>query len=127
MGICPGNRRGIAPAAPVLGGPRRGSMAGMHGRGGSRGPRGERGGPTVLELHSPGKRRAAREIPRLVAAGIAICWRAGRRELITLGVLELLSGAGVAAEVVVGRQVLQGVLLTGDAASGAGAGPGGGG
>src|SRR5579864_4896866 len=70
-------------------------MAGMHGRGGGRAPGGKRAGPTIYELHSHGKRRSAREIPRLVAAGIGICWRAGRRELITLGVLELLSGAGV--------------------------------
>ena len=98
----------------------------MHGRGGGRAPGGKRAGPTIYELHSHGKRRSAREIPRLVAEGIAICWRAGRRELITLGVLELLSGAGVAAEVVVGRQVLQAFLLTGDAASSGGAGSGGG-
>jgi hypothetical protein len=96
----------------------------MHGRGGGRAPGGKRAGPTIYELHSHGKRRSAREIPRLVAAGIAICWRAGRRELITLGVLELLSGAGVAAEVVVGRQVLQAFLLTGDAASSGGGGIG---
>jgi ATP-binding cassette, subfamily B, bacterial len=72
----------------------------------------KRAGPTIYELNSRGKRGSAREIPRLVAAGVAICWRAGRRELITIGVLELLSGVGVAAEVVVGRQVLQGILLT---------------
>src|SRR5580692_10236129 len=59
-------------------------------------------------------------------AGTELCWRAGRRELITLGVLELLSGAGVAAEVVVGRQVLQAFLLTGGAAgSGGSSGSGG--
>jgi ATP-binding cassette, subfamily B, bacterial len=83
----------------------------MHMPGGARSPGGRRAGPTIYELHSRGKRRSAREIPRLVAAGIAICWRAGRRELITMGALELLSGAGVAAQVVVGRQVLQAVLL----------------
>jgi hypothetical protein len=70
----------------------------MHGRGGGRAAGGKRAGPTIYELHSRGKRRSAREIPRLAAAGVGICWRAGRRELITLGVLELLSGAGVAAE-----------------------------
>src|ERR1700722_15948525 len=118
-------RRRPLPAGG-LPGPRRGSMAGMDGRGGGGAPGGKRAGPTIYELHSHGKRRSAREIPRLVAAGIAICWRAGRRELITLGLLELLSGAGVAAEVVVGRQVLQGFLLTGDAASSGGAGSGGG-
>jgi ATP-binding cassette, subfamily B, bacterial len=92
----------------------------MHMPGGARSPGGRRAGPTIYELHSRGKRRSAREIPRLVAAGIAICWRAGRRELITMGALELLSGAGVAAQVVVGRQVLQAVLLADHAVGSAG-------
>src|SRR5579862_1439887 len=105
----------VRAVAESLGASRRGSMAGMHGRGGGRAAGGKRAGPTIYELHSRGKRRSAREIPRLVAAGVAICWRAGRRELITLGLLELLSGVGVAAEVVVGRQVLQAFLLTGGA------------
>jgi ATP-binding cassette, subfamily B, bacterial len=83
----------------------------MHGSGGGRSAGRKRAGPTIYELNSRGKRGSAREIPRLVAAGVAICWRAGRRELITIGVLELLSGVGVAAEVVVGRQVLQGILV----------------
>jgi ATP-binding cassette, subfamily B, bacterial len=87
-------------------------MAGMHVFGGGRSAGGKRAGPTIYEINSRGKRRSAREIPRLVAAGVAICWRAGRRELITIGVLELLSGVGVAAEVLVGRQVLQAILLT---------------
>ena len=39
----------------------------MHGRGGGRAPGGKRAGPTIYELHSHGKRRSAREIPRLVA------------------------------------------------------------
>jgi hypothetical protein len=102
-------------------------MTGMHGRGGGRAAGGKRTGPTIYDFHSRGKRRSAREIPRLAAAGVGICWRAGRRELITLGVLELLSGVGVAAEVVVGQQVLQAFLLTGGAAgSGGSSGSGGG-
>jgi hypothetical protein len=32
-----------------------------------------------------------------VAAGVGITWRAGRRELITMTALELLSGIGVTA------------------------------
>jgi ATP-binding cassette, subfamily B, bacterial len=83
----------------------------MHVSGGGRSAGGKRAGPTIYELNSRGKRGSAREIPRLVAAGVAICWRAGRRELITIGVLELLSGIGVAAEVVVGRHVLQAILV----------------
>ena len=48
-----------------------------------------------------------------VAAGLAITWRAGRRELITMAVLELLSGVGVAVEVIVGRRALEAILVTG--------------
>ncbi len=71
---------------------------------------GKRAGPTIFEFNARGQRRSPREIPRLVAAGVAITWRAGRRELITIAALELLSGIGVAAEVVVGRRVLEAVL-----------------
>src|SRR5260370_24549923 len=77
---------------------------------GSRG--GKRAGPTIYEVNASGEGRSAREIPRLVAAGLAITWRAGRRELITMAVLELLSGVGVAAEVVVGRRLLAAILAT---------------
>ena len=55
--------------------------------------------------------RAARLVR--VAAGLAITWRAGRRELITMAVLELLSGVGVAVEVIVGRRALEAILVTG--------------
>jgi ATP-binding cassette subfamily B protein len=79
--------------------------------GGSR-PGGKHAGPTIYEMNSPGKGRSARELPRLVAAGVGITWRAGRRELITMAVLEVLSGIGVAVEVLVGRRVLEAVLST---------------
>ena len=57
-----------------------------------------------------GGARSARDIPRLAAAGLAITWRAGRRELTVIALLELLPGIGVAAEVVVGRRLLESVL-----------------
>ncbi|HEY6296354.1 MAG TPA: hypothetical protein VIX15_11870, partial [Streptosporangiaceae bacterium] len=79
---------------------------------GSRSSSGKRAGPTIYELNAGGEGRSAREMPRLVTAGLAITWRAGRRELITLAALELLSGIGVAVEVVVGRHVLEAILLT---------------
>ena len=47
-----------------------------------------------------------------MAAGVGITWRAGRRELITMTVLEVLSGIGVALEVLVGQRVLEAVLST---------------
>src|SRR6266852_1026496 len=84
----------------------------MYVLGGSRSSGGKRAGPTIYELNASGEGRPAREIPRLVGAGLAITWRAGRRELITMAVLELLSGVGVAVEVVVGRRVLEAVLVT---------------
>ncbi len=77
----------------------------MYVLGGSRPSSGKRAGPTIYELNARGEGRSPREIPRLVAAGLTITWRAGRRELITMAVLELLSGIGVAAEVVVGRAI----------------------
>lgn len=78
----------------------------------------KRAGPTIFELNARDDRRSPREIPRLVAAGVAITWRAGRRELITIAGLELLSGIGVAAEVVVGRRVLDAVLTASHTAAG---------
>jgi len=57
---------------------------------------------------------------RLVAAGVGITWRAGRRELITMAVLEVLSGIGVAVEVLVGRHVLAAILVTQHTSAGLG-------
>ena len=85
---------------------------------GSRARDGKRAGPTIYELNAGREGRSAREIPRLVAAGAAITWHAGRRELITMAVLEVLSGVGVAAEVVVGRRVLAAILATQHVGSG---------
>jgi hypothetical protein len=84
----------------------------MYVLGGSRTSDGKRAGPSIYELNAGGEGRSAREIPRLVAAGLAITWHAGRRELVTMAALEVLSGVGVAAEVVVGRRVLEAILAT---------------
>lgn len=79
---------------------------------------GKRGGPTIFELNAHAERRSRREIPRLVAAALAITWRAGRRELITIAFLEVLSGVGVGVEVLVGRRVLEAVLTAQHTAAG---------
>jgi ATP-binding cassette subfamily B protein len=84
----------------------------MYVLGGSRSSGGKRAGPTLYELNAHGEERSAREIPRLVAAGVGITWRAGRRELTTMAALELFSGIGVAAEVVVGKRVAEALLVT---------------
>ena len=87
-------------------------MGGMYVIGGSRSSRGKRAGPTIYEMNASPEARSGREMLRLVGAGLAITWRAGRRELITMIALEVLSGIGVAAEVVVGRRVLEAILAT---------------
>jgi hypothetical protein len=79
----------------------------MYVLGGSRSSSGKRAGPTIYELNAHGQGRLARELPRLVAAGLTITWRAGRRELIIMAALELFSGFGVATEVLVGRRVAE--------------------
>jgi ATP-binding cassette subfamily B protein len=83
-------------------------MEGMYMIGGSR----SRGGPTIYDLNKGGEGRSRRELPRLVAAGLAITWHADRRDLITMAALELFSGVGIAAEVVVGRHALSAILAT---------------
>jgi hypothetical protein len=87
-------------------------MAGMYVLSGTRTSGGKRAGPTIYELNASGEGRSSRDIPRLAAAGVAIAWHAGPGELTTMAVLEVLSGVGLAAEVVVGRRVLQAIMLT---------------
>ena len=87
-------------------------MGGMYVLGGSRSSSGKRAGPTIYEMNASPEGRSGREMLRLVGAGLAITWRAGRRELITMTALEVVSGIGVAAEVVVGRRVLEAILAT---------------
>jgi ATP-binding cassette, subfamily B, bacterial len=80
--------------------------------GGSGKAGGKQAGPTIFEMNSHGEGRSVRELPRLATAAVVITWRAGRRELIAMTALEVLSGVGVAAEVIVGQRVLEAVLTT---------------
>src|SRR5262249_24736792 len=106
--------RTCAPAVfiGIWHGGRGGSMGGVYVFGGSRAGGGKRAGPTIYGLNASVAGRSSREIPRLVGAGLVLTWRAGRRELMTMTALEVLSGVGVAAEVVVGRRVLEAILAT---------------
>lgn len=87
-------------------------MKSVYVTGGSRAGGGKRAGPTIYEVNNRGEGRSVRDLPRLVTAGVAITWQAGRRELIIITALEVLSGVGVAAEVIVGRRVLEALLAT---------------
>jgi ATP-binding cassette, subfamily B, bacterial len=47
---------------------------------------------------------------RLVTGAMSLAWRAGKRDLIPTIVVEMLAGIGVAVQLLVGRQVLAGVI-----------------
>ncbi len=87
-------------------------MKSVYVTGGSRAGGGKPAGPTIYEMNNRGEGRSVRDLPRLVTAGVAITWQAGQRELIIITALEVLSGVGVAAEVIVGRRVLEALLAT---------------
>jgi ATP-binding cassette, subfamily B, bacterial len=55
-------------------------------------------------------RRALRDLPRLVASAIRLAWTAAPVELSVAAGLQLLIGAGIAAQLLVGRNVLAGFL-----------------
>ena len=82
-------------------------MKSVYVTGGSRQGGGKQAGPAIYEMNNRCEGRSVRDLPRLVTAGVAITWQAGRRELIIMTVLKGLSGVGVAAEVIVGRRVLE--------------------
>src|SRR5579863_1219828 len=79
---------------------------------GTRSESGKRAGPTIYEMNAEGRKQSPRELARLTTSSVSIVWHAARRELITMVALEVLSGIGVAAEVVVGRRVAETVLAT---------------
>jgi ATP-binding cassette, subfamily B, bacterial len=79
---------------------------------GARSADGKRAGPTIYEMNAAGPRHSPRELARLATSSVSIVWHAARPELITMVALEVLTGIGVAAEVVVGRHVAEAVLET---------------
>ena len=81
-------------------------------------------GVTIYDVQRLGSDRSRRELPRVVAGALRLTWAAGRRELITVLVLEALAAIGLAALVLLGREVLTGVLAADQADTGwAGLGP----
>jgi ABC-type multidrug transport system fused ATPase/permease subunit len=84
----------------------------MSATGGARTAGGKRGGPTVYEVNDFGGKHSPRDLPRLVASGVRIVWRAARRELLALLALEAVTGVGTAVQVVAGRDALDVLLAT---------------
>jgi ATP-binding cassette, subfamily B, bacterial len=56
------------------------------------------------------KRRAVRDLPGLVIAAVRLAWDAAPREVAVSALLQVLIGAGTAAQLLVGRDVLTGFL-----------------
>jgi hypothetical protein len=67
-------------------------------------------GFTIYDLQTAGSNRSRRELPRVIAGALRLIWAAGRREFVTVLLVEALAAAGLAGLVLLGREVLQGVL-----------------
>jgi ATP-binding cassette subfamily B protein len=65
---------------------------------------------TIYDLHGRDAPRSARELPRLVLAALRIVWSAGRRQAALALALQLVGGLGTGAVVLLGKQVLDGLL-----------------
>jgi len=64
------------------------------------------------ELFVPVRSRPLRRLPRLVAGSVRLCYRAARREFVSSVVLQLMAGAALAAQLLLGRRVLDAVLAS---------------
>ncbi|MEW6155069.1 MAG: ABC transporter ATP-binding protein [Actinomycetota bacterium] len=67
--------------------------------------------------------RDLRRFPRLVAGALTLTWRAARRDFIISALLQFVSALALTGQLVVGRQVLGGILEVGQGASVAGLAP----
>ena len=65
---------------------------------------------TIYDLHDTDVPRSPRELPRLVLAALRIVWSAGRRQSAIAIALQVVGGLGTAALVLLGKQVLDGLL-----------------
>lgn len=68
----------------------------------------------LSSLLLPVRERALRRLPRLLRAAFALVIRSAPRELALATGLQLVAGAGLAGQVLLVREVLQGVLAVGD-------------
>jgi ATP-binding cassette subfamily B protein len=78
-----------------------------------RGPSDGASSLTIDDVLLPSDRRDVRRLPALIAQAFRLVYRAAPRELLTAGGLQLLAGLSVAAQLLVLRRVLDGVMATG--------------
>ena len=64
------------------------------------------GAPTIFDLNGLDRHRQLRDLPRLVGGAVRIMWAAGRWQLASTIALQALSGLGLLAAVVLGRDLV---------------------
>ena len=79
------------------------------------------GGVTWYDIYeSPQVERSLRRLPRLCREAVRLVWAAGRRELLVVLAIKAVNGVGLAAVLLLGKGVLDGVLAAGRSGAGAG-------
>jgi ATP-binding cassette subfamily B protein len=68
------------------------------------------GAPTIFEIGPGGSHRPLRELPGLIGGALRIMWAAGRWQLASTLALQVLSGIGLLAAVVLGRDLVDAIL-----------------
>jgi ABC-type multidrug transport system fused ATPase/permease subunit len=68
------------------------------------------GAPTIFDLNRLDGRRPLRDLPGLVGGAVRIMWAAGRWQLASTIALQVLSGLGLLAAVVLGRDLVNAIL-----------------
>ncbi len=64
-------------------------------------------------MHPEGSEGSWRDLPQLLADSFRLVWEAGRRELLVTAGLQLLTAAGTAAQLFIGKAVFDAVLTAG--------------
>lgn len=75
-------------------------------------------GRPEFELLFRARSERLRQLPLLILRALRLVWAAGRREYVTITLLQVLQGIGVTAQLLVGQRVLRQLLATGDAGMG---------
>jgi ATP-binding cassette subfamily B protein len=64
--------------------------------------------------HPEGSEGTWRDLPRLIGDSLRLVWEAGRREFLLMSALQLLEAVGIAAQLFIGKEVLDAVLAAGE-------------
>ena len=82
---------------------------------------GDRSFSVYDHVRTPRSGRALRRLPALVRDAMALVWRAAPRELATLVAFQAVGGVGLAAQLLVGREVISAAIIAEKSGGGLGA------